>query len=292
VSIVRPPCREEPRHGDFWWWGPPTASRRRASQPDGAGIGVFDKDGAPVVDKQPWRLGTTPHSPKRPRAARHTSWPCPPRQHGFEHCGQHHPFLQDGRLFAHNGVVQGTDQLDAHLREPGPDAPARWCTVTRTAGSGASSRGLPERPANEGDVGGPAGRAQLVSEHLGVYSLNLVLTTAPRAVGPFATRRPLALRARTRRRGHGWGGPGRDRQPGSGHALSTPRAPEIGRRGDARQWTASRDGGSSSPASWCTLCGPLGHLRAGLPRGAGHLLTISDLDPLPPHPSTRRSPAA
>ena len=32
-----------------------------------------------------------------------------------------HPFLQDGRIFAHNGVVEGLDVLDERLREVGTD---------------------------------------------------------------------------------------------------------------------------------------------------------------------------
>ncbi|KAM68881.1 hypothetical protein AM95_04064, partial [Mycobacterium tuberculosis TKK_04_0108] len=32
-----------------------------------------------------------------------------------------HPFLQDGRIFAHNGVVEGLDVLDERLREVGAD---------------------------------------------------------------------------------------------------------------------------------------------------------------------------
>ncbi|HWT48061.1 MAG TPA: class II glutamine amidotransferase, partial [Mycobacterium sp.] len=32
-----------------------------------------------------------------------------------------HPFLQDGRIFAHNGVVEGLDDIDERLRELGTD---------------------------------------------------------------------------------------------------------------------------------------------------------------------------
>ena len=32
-----------------------------------------------------------------------------------------HPFLQDGRIFAHNGVLEGLDVLDERLREVGTD---------------------------------------------------------------------------------------------------------------------------------------------------------------------------
>ena len=31
-----------------------------------------------------------------------------------------HPFLQDGRIFAHNGVVEGLDVLDARLARSAP----------------------------------------------------------------------------------------------------------------------------------------------------------------------------
>ena len=41
-----------------------------------------------------------------------------------------HPFQQHGRLFAHNGVVQGLDRLDTRLADLGC---LIWCTATPTA---------------------------------------------------------------------------------------------------------------------------------------------------------------
>jgi len=215
VSIVRPPCREEPRHGDLLVGGGPRQPRgAEPSQPDGAGIGVFDKDGAPVVDKQPLAAWNDPaFAEEAPRAARHhLRGPCPPRQHGFEHCGQHPPVPPRRALFAHNGVVQGTDQLDAHLRELGAGALVHGDTDSERVFALVSA----ETARHEGDVGaGLRAALSWVSEHLGVYSLNLVLTT-PHELWAFATRRPTRSSCSNATPGARVGGPGRDRQPAPG----------------------------------------------------------------------------
>jgi predicted glutamine amidotransferase len=87
--------------------------------PDGTGLGVFDSDGKPVLKKQPiaaWEdtqfareahdmMGTTfiahvRHASTGKPAVRNT-----------------HPFLQDMRIFAHNGVVSGLDVLEERLAQ-------------------------------------------------------------------------------------------------------------------------------------------------------------------------------
>ena len=45
-----------------------------------------------------------------------------------------HPFLQDGRIFAHNGVVEGLDELDERLESVG----ARDLVLGQTDSNGSS----------------------------------------------------------------------------------------------------------------------------------------------------------
>ena len=103
----------------FWLLDAPDnldAQSRR--NPDGTGLGVFDADGEPELRKQPmaaWKdrafhceaqemTGTTFLAHVRYATT------------GVLDVANTHPFLQDGRLFAHNGVVEGLDQLDDRLR--------------------------------------------------------------------------------------------------------------------------------------------------------------------------------
>ena len=86
-----------------------------------------------------------------------------------------HPFVQHGRLFAHNGVVQGLGELDARLTTLGAtdlvhgetDSERIFALITA------------ETTRRDGDVTeGLKAAVGWISEHLPVYSLNLVLTTA------------------------------------------------------------------------------------------------------------------
>ena len=106
----------------FWLLDAPDSLAVQSHRnPDGGGIGVFGPAGTPLVAKQPiaaWDdiafataarelIGTTfvAH-------VRHAST-------GGHTLVNTHPFEQRGRLFAHNGVVEGLDRLDARLAELG-----------------------------------------------------------------------------------------------------------------------------------------------------------------------------
>ena len=103
----------------FWLLDAPdnlAAQSRR--NPDGTGLGVFGADGEPELRKQPmaaWKdrafhceaqemTGTTFLAHVRYATT------------GVLDVANTHPFLQDRRFFAHNGVVEGLDQLDDRLR--------------------------------------------------------------------------------------------------------------------------------------------------------------------------------
>src|ERR1700759_5253636 len=75
--------------------------------PDGTGIGVFEADGKPVVDKQPmaaWRDGvfaTEAHELTGTTFIAHVRY----SSSAALEVRNTHPFLQDDRVFAHNCVV-------------------------------------------------------------------------------------------------------------------------------------------------------------------------------------------
>jgi predicted glutamine amidotransferase len=89
--------------------------------PDGTGLGVFGADGRPVLYKEPiaaWRdykFATEAHDITGTTFIAHVRY----ASTGSLDEVNTHPFLQDGRIFAHNGVVEDLDVLDARLRELG-----------------------------------------------------------------------------------------------------------------------------------------------------------------------------
>ena len=89
--------------------------------PDGTGLGVFGPAGAPVVDKQPmaaWQdaeFATEAHQLTGTTLIAHVRY----SSSAALDLRNTHPFLQDNRIFAHNGVVTGLDVLDARLAELG-----------------------------------------------------------------------------------------------------------------------------------------------------------------------------
>jgi glutamine amidotransferase len=161
--------------GCFWLLeAPHSLALQSRSQPDGYGIGTFAEDGAPHVDR-----GATPawQDEAFAREAKHecsrtyvvhlryaSSGPAALRNS--------HPFVQEGRLFAHNGVFEGLPELEAQL---GPDralvhgdtdSERFFALVTR------------ETRAAGGDVGaGIEAAVAWIAERLPMFSLNLVLAT-------------------------------------------------------------------------------------------------------------------
>ena len=263
----------------FWLVGAPDSLAAQSRRnPDGAGIGVFDKDGAPVVDKQPLAAWNDPAFAEEAHELHGTTFVAHVRHAstGSNTVANTHPFLQDGRLFAHNGVVQGTDQLDAHLRELGAGALVHGDTDSERVFALVSA----ETARHEGDVGaGLRAALSWVSEHLGVYSLNLVLTT-PHELWALRYPSTHSLFVLERAAG-GTGGGGLDV---TGSRLRA-RAEHLERRRSVVVASEAMDG----EQGWRLLeSGELVHVGADLsvtselafPEEPGHLLTISDLDPV------------
>lgn len=104
----------------FWLLDAPdnlVAQSRR--NPDGTGIGVFESGGRPLLYKQPMAAWEDREFACEARELSGTAFIAHVRyaSTGKLAVVNTHPFLQDLRLFAHNGVVTGLDALDARLAE-------------------------------------------------------------------------------------------------------------------------------------------------------------------------------
>jgi predicted glutamine amidotransferase len=162
----------------FWLLdAPDNLVEQSKRNPDGTGLGVFEGDGKPHLDKQPiaaWQdiqfatdahelTGTTfiahiRYSSGAALAVRNT-----------------HPFLQDDRIFAHNGVVDALDVVDARLRELGVD--------DLVQGETDSERIFALITAcvreHDGDVGaGIVGAVGWLADTVPIFAVNILLSTA------------------------------------------------------------------------------------------------------------------
>ena len=162
----------------FWLIDAPDSLDAQSHRnPDGAGVGTFGPAGEPAVSKQPIAAWEDAKFAAAARDLRGTTFVAHVR---YASTGAHtlantHPFLQDGRLFAHNGVVQGLGQLDRRLAELGAAGLAHGETDSERVFALITA----ETRRHGGDVA--AGLAEAVgwiSARLPVYALNLVLITA------------------------------------------------------------------------------------------------------------------
>ena len=144
-------------------------------EPDGTGLGFFDEAGDPVVDRQPLAAFRDDEFIKEARTERSSTFLAHIRFASVPSfaINDTHPFQLEGRLFAHNGIVYGMEDLE---REIGPDY------MGRVQGHTDSERlfALITKKVDElGDVGeGIAAALSWVAENIPVYSLNLNLGTA------------------------------------------------------------------------------------------------------------------
>src|ERR1700744_3461129 len=93
---------------------PPVLPGRR--RPAGAGLGIFDGTG-PVVHKAPIAAFDDAAFAREAREERSPSFLAHIRfaSTGAKTVENTHPFEQDSRLFAHNGVLEGLAQIEAEL---------------------------------------------------------------------------------------------------------------------------------------------------------------------------------
>jgi glutamine amidotransferase len=97
---------------------PDSVEAQSRKEPDGYGIGSFDKEGRPHIVKRAKAAFEDRAFPQEAHELRSRQFVAHIR---FATNGENlerntHPFTQHGRIFAHNGVVHGLDQLEARLR--------------------------------------------------------------------------------------------------------------------------------------------------------------------------------
>ncbi|WP_306187874.1 class II glutamine amidotransferase [Streptomyces sp. MK5] len=165
-------------HATFWLLdAPDSLSRQSHRDPDGTGLGYFSADGTPHVDKAPIAAYADRAFAEDARQVESATFLAHVRyaSTGSLDARNTHPFEQDGRLFAHNGVIEGLDRLDDHLGEDralvrgDTDSERLFALITR------------ETRSHGGDVtAGIEQATRWIARNLPVYALNLVLITPDR----------------------------------------------------------------------------------------------------------------
>lgn len=162
----------------FWLLDAPdnlAAQSRR--NPDGTGLGVFDGQGRPQVRKQPiaaWQdadFATEAHDMTGTTFIAHVRYATA----GSHDVVNTHPFLQDDRIFAHNGVLEGLDALDERLSALG--------TADLVLGQTDSERVFAlitsSIRASGGDVeAGLVDAMRWLAANVPIYAVNVLLSTA------------------------------------------------------------------------------------------------------------------
>jgi predicted glutamine amidotransferase len=160
---------------NFWLLDAPDSLRVQSTRmPDGTGLGIFGRLGHPLVHRRPRPAYEDRTFAREARIVSSTTFIAHVRYTSGSTISVEntHPFEQHGRLFGHNGVLRGLDELVAEL---GPDASLvhgetdseRFFTlVTREIerAGGDVERGLTTA-------------SEWAAEHLPIYALNVVLTT-------------------------------------------------------------------------------------------------------------------
>ena len=164
----------EPVTATFWLLeAPDSLAQQSRREPDGTGLGYFDRAGHPVVEKQPLAAYEDEQFACEAREVCSSTFIAHIRyaSTGAVAPQNTHPFEQAGRLFAHNGVIGSLDLLE---RELGPQ-------MAMVRGETDSERffALITREIDRcGEVGeGIASAARWVASHLPVFALNVVLIT-------------------------------------------------------------------------------------------------------------------
>ncbi len=164
----------EPVRASFWLLdAPDSLSAQSHREPDGTGLGWFDGE-KPHVEKQAIAAYGDAEFARDARDVLSRSFLAHIRfaSTGALELRNTHPFELDGRLFAHNGVIEGLPTLDRHLGEAlslvkgDTDSERFFALITREAARAG------------GDIGAgiEAACAWVVAE-LPILAINFVLST-------------------------------------------------------------------------------------------------------------------
>jgi glutamine amidotransferase len=159
----------------FWLLDAPVSiSQQSHRNPDGYGLATFGSDGELDVVRRPVRAADDEAFAARARATHAAIYLAHVRyaETGPVALSNTHPFMLDGRAFAHNGVVADLDDLemrlggDRALVEGQTDSERVFALLTAT---------IRER---DGDVrAGIIAATTMLAEEISLYSLNFLLAT-------------------------------------------------------------------------------------------------------------------
>jgi predicted glutamine amidotransferase len=158
----------------FWLLeAPDSLSQQSRREPDGTGLGTFAEDGRPIVSKQPLAAyedhqfaheAKEVHSHTFVAHVRYAST-------GALTPENTHPFEQAGRLFAHNGVIEDLERLEAELGDARElvkgetDSERYFALITKEIEATGDIQDGIERATN------------WIADNLPVFALNFVLIT-------------------------------------------------------------------------------------------------------------------
>ncbi|MHB8658078.1 MAG: class II glutamine amidotransferase [Solirubrobacteraceae bacterium] len=166
----------EPMTATFWLLrAPDSLVDQSHREPDGTGLGYYDAEGHPLIDKQPLAAFDDQEFARAARTVRSRTFVGHIRyaSNGALTQQNTHPFEQRGRLFAHNGVIGELGSLEQQLGDAagllrGETDSERWFALITD-----------QIARHGGDVGEAIAVAtRWVAANLPVLSLNFVLLTA------------------------------------------------------------------------------------------------------------------
>jgi len=170
MSAGRPRAR-----ATFWLLqAPDSLVEQSKREPDGAGLGWFDERGSPQLYKRPIAAYEDASFAREAQTVDSRTFVAHVRfaSGSALTLENTHPFEQEGRLFAHNGVIEQLPELEARVGEGmrlvkgQSDSERYFALITREIG------------AHGGDVSaGLSAAARWIAEQLPVFAINCVLTT-------------------------------------------------------------------------------------------------------------------
>ena len=166
---------DQPITADFWLLDAPYSLLRQSRfNADGTGLGWIDEHGAPRVAKKPVAAYASERFGRIATALRSRAMIAHVRlSSGTGHCEENtHPFLQDGILSAHNGVLEVTGQMRDRVRELGAahhvqgSTDSEWMAALITG----------EVAAHDGDLrDGVVAALDWIARNVPVYSVNVLV---------------------------------------------------------------------------------------------------------------------
>jgi glutamine amidotransferase len=166
---------QERLRATFWLLeAPDSLAQQSRGNPDGTGVGYYDGSNDPVVVKQPLAAYEDQQFAREAREISSRTFVAHVRHASGSPVTLRntHPFVQAGRLFAHNGVIEDLPGLEAHLGDG----------MSMVGGETDSERYfalITKEIEQAGDVAqGIVAAASWIAENLPVFALNCVLITA------------------------------------------------------------------------------------------------------------------